>query len=320
MPVLELVAPAKVNLGLRITGRRPDGYHTLDSLFAPLDLGDRVRVELGTCAPGDASGSRIALAVRGLGADALPADARNLAARAAHAFLRAAGMRAELAIDLEKRVPSGAGLGGGSSDAAAVLRALDRLVPGAVAPAALPDIALSLGADVPFFLRPQPARVRGIGERIDPARGLGGLPLALANPGISLSTADVYAAWDERAAALTPPGPRPTMPPAHGPEIAAETLSRLFVGGEFVGSDDDRARVRAVLVNDLLAPAASLCPSIARLLEQLESLGALAVGMSGSGATVFGVFESRGRAEAAVARGTFPPPVWARAVITLASA
>ena len=101
MPVLELVAPAKVNLGLRITGRRPDGYHTLDSLFAPLDLGDRVRVELGTCAPGDASGSRIALAVHGLGADALPADASNLAARAAHAFLRAAGMRAELAIDLK---------------------------------------------------------------------------------------------------------------------------------------------------------------------------------------------------------------------------
>lgn len=320
MRVAELRAPAKVNLGLRICGRRDDGYHTLESLFAPLDLADEVRVELAACEPGDPRDSRISLDVSGLGASELPRDDRNLAVCAARAFAERAGLRLDAKISIAKAIPAGAGLGGGSSDAAAVLRALASLAPTALAGAELRAAALSLGADVPFFLDPRPAQVAGIGDRIEPVAGLGALPLALAHPGISLSTAEVYAAWDRSAGALTPPTRRPTMPPVFGPGVAVETFARLFVGGVFVGANADRSRLSALLANDLYAPAASLCQPIVRLHEQLESLGALAVGMSGSGSAMFGLFESRSRAEAAVASHAFASPAWVRAANTLASA
>ena len=123
-------APAKVNLGLRITGRRPDGYHLLQSHFVPLDLGDQVAVSLG---PGKARESAVTLALEGR-REGVPAGDDNLAVRAARAFLAAGGIERSLAIQLDKWIPVGAGLGGGSSDAGAVLRLLARLLPGAVQP------------------------------------------------------------------------------------------------------------------------------------------------------------------------------------------
>lgn len=272
-----VTAPAKVNLGLRILGRRADGYHLLESLFAPLDVCDDVSV---TLRPGETSDVRITIE-HAVGGPVVPADDRNLAVRAAWAFLEAAGLEARVEIVLEKRIPAAAGLGGGSSDAGAVLRALAALSPGSLPAAELARIALGLGADVRFFLDPRPALVTGIGERIEPVAGLPRLPLVLVNPGISLATADVYAAWDALEGALTPAPPGSTM----------RALS------DFLASDPSdpatgAGRLAALLTNDLEAAAVRLCPPVGRLRRSLEAEGAVAVGMSGSGATVFGVFES----------------------------
>jgi 4-diphosphocytidyl-2-C-methyl-D-erythritol kinase len=292
---LELRAPAKVNLGLRITGVREDGYHCIDSVFAPLDLADGIVLRAAS-----ASVPRVEVSLSGETAAGLSSGPDNLAARAARAFLERAALGAEVSIALDKRIPAGAGLGGGSSDAGAVLRGLSALFPGGVGPEELAAVALGLGADVPFFLAPRPARVRGIGERIEPLAGLPGLPLLLAHPGISLATAQVYAAWDAHEGALTPPAPRPTMRPVFGPGLDASAL-------------------RSLLENDLEPPAVRLCPAIARLHEQIGALGATAVGMSGSGAAVFGVFEDRLQAERALAKGRDEfeaAGVWARVAVT----
>jgi 4-diphosphocytidyl-2-C-methyl-D-erythritol kinase len=280
-PGLELEAPAKVNLGLRIRGRRADGYHLLESLFVPLDLADPVRVTL------DAAGARsdrVRLEVSGERAAGVPVDASNLAVRAALAFLEAAGRGDDdlgVHIRLEKRIPAQAGLGGGSSDAGAVLRALSALLPDVVKPAALAALALRLGADVPFFLDPRPALVRGIGEEIEPVKSLPPLVLLLVHPGVGLSTVAVYQAFDALAGALTPPGPGPTVRPPEGP-LEPEALARL-------------------LENDLEPAALRLCPPIARLRERIADSGAVAVGMSGSGPTLFGVFAGEAEAREAEA-------------------
>jgi len=264
------VAPAKVNLGLRVVGRRADGYHLIESLFAPLALADELEVESGP-------GSEIRLSVEG-DAGGVPADASNLAWRAASAFLDAAGLRAGVSIRLLKRIPAAAGLGGGSSDAAAVLRALAALHPGVLEPAELDRLALGLGADVPFFLDPRPAWVSGIGERIDPLPALPSLALLLANPGAPLSTAAVYRGWDESEASLTPGGRAPSL--FRLPVLLGE-------GGRL-----DRAALARLLANDLEPAATRLCPAIARLRELLGGMGARAVGMTGSGPTMVAVFDS----------------------------
>lgn len=287
-------APAKVNLGLRITARRADGYHELESLFAPLDLADDVELEAEA-----APGRRVRLELRGA-AQGIPSDGRNLAVRAAQGFLEAAALEAEVRIRLTKQTPAAAGLGGGSSDAAAVLRALAARFPDALAADALAKLALGLGADVPFFLDPRPTLVRGIGERLEPVAGLPALALVLVNPGVALSTAEVYAAYD----ALQPkpsggglPDPRPILADPGG---AGEALA-------------------ALLANDLEGAAVRLCPAIGRLREHLRALGALGVALSGSGATVFGVFEDAGRARAAATAPGWPRHAWVRVAATLES-
>ena len=215
----------------------------------------------------------------------MPAGPANLAQRAAEAFLARARGEEGVALRLRKRVPAGAGLGGGSSDAGAVLRGLAALLPGRVPPAALAELALGLGADVPFFLAPQPAEVSGVGERIAPAAGLPALPVVVVWPGVSLATAEVYRAFAASRAALTPAAPAPTLralPPRPGegtPEAWAE-------------------RVR----NDLEPAATRLCPRIALLRAALLGAGALAAAMSGSGAAVYGVFESEERRDEALGR------------------
>ena len=249
----------------------------LDSLFVPLDLADSLRIE---AEPASGPVSEVAFTLRGAAdapsVESVPADASNLAVRAAEAFAARGGRPLRVAIELDKRIPTGAGLGGGSSDAAAVLRALDAKFPRELEPGELAEVALGLGADVPYFLDPRPAWVSGIGERIEAAAGVPALPCVLANPGVSVATAAVYAGFDAAAGALTTPGPRPTMPALFGPS----------------GS----GALQAALRNDLEPAASALCPAIPRLKARLGGLGARAVGMSGSGATVYGVFESREQA------------------------
>lgn len=300
-------APAKVNLGLRVLGRRPDGYHELESLFLPLDLADEVEVQEGP-EPG------VALELEGA-CDGVPADGSNLAARAARAFAEAAGLAGGVRIRLRKRIPAAAGLGGGSSDAGAVLRTLAARHPERLSPERLRSLALGLGADVPFFLDPRPARVTGIGERIEAVEGIPSLALLLASPGTPLSTAEVFRAWDALAPASTPRS-RPSGPSwLRGPSSLA-------------------AWVADGAANDLEPAAVRLCPAIARVRESLREAGALAVGLSGSGPTLFGLFPSRTAAERAAAAtrggtgedggGARKPPavragLWTRVARTLPS-
>jgi 4-diphosphocytidyl-2-C-methyl-D-erythritol kinase len=261
-----------VNLGLRVLGRRRDGYHCIESLFVPLDLADQILLSL---VPGGEGCLQVELEGE---CEGVPQDASNLAARAAGAFLEATGLRYGVRLRLSKRIPAGAGLGGGSSDAGSILRALAGRFPGALAGRELERLALSLGADVPFFLDPRPARVRGIGERIEAVGALPALALLLATPAPGLATQEVYRAYDAGSSALTPEGGALTMP-----------LPSTLRGG------DGRLRIdalRHLLVNDLEPAARALRPAIGRVLRRIEASGALAAGMSGSGPTVFGVFES----------------------------
>jgi 4-diphosphocytidyl-2-C-methyl-D-erythritol kinase len=294
-----VLAPAKLNLGLRVLGTRADGYHLIESLFVPVDLSDEVELEIEAESPGASDvqlelrageqGSRLSL-------QGIPTDERNLALRAALRFLAEADLAGRGRIRLTKRIPAAAGLGGGSSDAGAVLRGLASLYPGALEPAALSAIALELGADVPFFLTPRASVVSGIGERIEPEPGLPRLSVLLVNSGDSVDTAEVYAAYDALAPTLTPPTPGSTM----------RAISDLRTMGERAVSTANAAVgagwgdcLRRLLVNDLEPAATRLCPPVGRFKTQLEEAGALATGMSGSGATVFGIFASAQAAGAA---------------------
>ena len=304
-------APAKLNLGLRIVGRRSDGYHLLESLFVPLDLEDRIVVEV------DRSGRwGIELRVEG-GPPELADAAGNLAARAARAFLDAAGLRATVRIALEKRIPVGAGLGGGSSDAAAILRALCTCWPGALDRERLAELALGLGADVPFFLEPRPARVAGIGERIEPLRDWPELPVLVVVPAPPLATREVFEAWDRVQAerggpALTPPSAGrnlarlPALLSAPQPDASADSATGAsVVAASVVAASVMDRELRGLLANDLEEVATRLRPSIGRVRAAIEGSGARAVGMSGSGPSVFGVFRDERSAQSAAERGRF---------------
>jgi 4-diphosphocytidyl-2-C-methyl-D-erythritol kinase len=309
-----VLAPAKLNLGLHVTGRRADGYHLLESLFVPIDLADRIRLELGSIRPAGKSGAPdiqiefdIEMKCEGaLGSSApLPVPEENLAVRAARQFLSRAGQSGALSIWLEKSIPIGAGLGGGSSDAGAILRALDRSCPGVHSRESLLTIAAELGADVPFFLAPEPSIVRGIGEQVSPLANLPTSWLLLANPGVSLATAEVFEKFDSQGAALTLAQSRSTMRSLEGlgdARRATESLSKAFDSG--------------LLENDLEVAAADLCPAMSGLKERLRELGARWTGMSGSGATVYGVFADEDQARSALELAGFEAPIWARVAQT----
>ncbi len=218
-------APGKINLGLRIVGRRADGYHELESLFAPLDLGDDVEV-----AVSESTAFEVKLELEGAG-EAIPADETNLACRAAKAFAEAAGLSCRIELQIEKRLPAGAGLGGGSSDAGAVLRALCDLFPGAVDGPRLAELALELGADVPFFLDPRPALVSGIGERLEALDGLPSLPVLLAHPGVALPTANVFRTVAAIQPALTKSAHDRRIPRLSGARRPGKPRDPTIMGG-----------------------------------------------------------------------------------------
>lgn len=267
LKLLSASAPAKINLFLRITGRRPDGYHELDSIFVPVSLFDHIALAWRPTA-----NTSIALRcdTEGLG----PAD-KNLAVRAARAFMTQFAISGELRIDLKKTVPAGAGLGGGSSDAGTVLRMLAQLCH-VDESEQLAAIAVKLGADVPFFLDPRPARVRGIGEIIEPLTRFASLPLVIAVPPVTVPTVEVFKRLSREAWS----GP--------APEAAITELC--------AGRIDQK-----MLVNDLAGVAMARWSAIAQFHDRLNQAGAIASTMSGSGGAVFGIFNSENEAESAAA-------------------
>ena len=266
-------APAKVNLTLHVLGRRADGYHEIESLVAFAGIGDRL-----TFRPAE----RLELAVSGPTATAAGASDDNLAIKAARALAaRVDGLRLGHFM-LDKQLPVAAGLGGGSSDAAAALRLLAQVNGLSLDDERVRAAAQATGADVPVCLDPRARMMRGIGEILSDPMTLPELPAVLVNPGVAVPTRDVFAALGARA--LTGP-PEPD---------------------EFIAIDADAASLVPLLSgrrNDLQTPAIKLQPVIADVLRALErSENCLLARMSGSGATCFGLFGSSADAEEAANR------------------
>ncbi|MBO1438527.1 4-(cytidine 5'-diphospho)-2-C-methyl-D-erythritol kinase [Meiothermus sp. CFH 77666] len=248
---MELLAPAKVNLGLSVLGRRPDGYHELHTVFVALQVADRLFLE--------AIPEGVELEVRGSG---LPANPDNLVYKAAVAYLNAAGWPGGVKVVLEKNLPLAAGLGGGSSDAAAVLRGLSRLYPASLD---LPGMALRLGADVPFFLQVGLAEARGVGEQLRPLPPLEA-HLVLLNPGIAVSAADAY---------------RHLRPEEWQPELDVPGILAAIRAGE-----------EPPYWNTLEQPVFRLVPYLQELKLELRRAGLRGVLLSGSGSSLFGLARS----------------------------
>ena len=273
-------APAKLNLYLHVVGRRPDGYHLLDSLVAFAAISDRVRV---------AAAPRLIFTVEGRFAADVPsgaAAADNLAVRAACLLAETLDRPADVAIHLHKSLPAAAGLGGGSADAAAILRALAELWGIDEGDSRLRDVAGRLGADVPVCLASRTSRIGGIGDRVEPAPPLSGVPVVLANPLVPVSTPDVFrlfaGAFSEPLESFAPPG---------DPTALADWLAEQG--------------------NDLQTPAERLTPTISEVIEALSAgTGCLLARMSGSGATCFGLFSTIDAAEQAGQRLSSDRPGW----------
>ena len=265
--VITRLAAAKLNLALHVTGRRADGYHLLESLVAFADFGDEVTVE-----PAETD----EFVVRGPYASWVPIDDSNLVI-AARDFLRdllPGGDTPPVRISLDKRLPVASGVGGGSSDAAAAIKALIVLWGARVDEWKLAAAAVSLGADLPMCLVERPLIARGIGDEIEPLPTLPGVHAVLVNPGAQISTPEVFGALEKHDN-----DPLPDWPGASG----ALELARALTG----------------LRNDLQRPAIEQCPAISDVLEALRANGAELSRMSGSGATCFGIFDGPGPAFAA---------------------
>lgn len=263
MPDLRTVtelAPAKLNLALHVRHRRPDGYHELETLFAFVDHGDTIGV---TLAEADS------FTLTGPFAGVLASEGDNLVTRAAARFGDVFGGGAQ-AITLEKRLPVASGIGGGSADAAATLRALATLHGVALDDPRLFAIADGLGSDVPACLMGRTALGRGRGEQLAPLAGLAGMPVLLVNPGVAVSTAAVFRGWDGKD---------------RGPIGEGDLLDVARAGR-----------------NDLEPPARAIAPAIDAVLAALAvQPGVLLTRMSGSGATCFALFDGVGARDAAAA-------------------
>jgi 4-diphosphocytidyl-2-C-methyl-D-erythritol kinase len=269
---VKLDAPAKLNLSLRVLGRRDDGFHDIDTVMVTLPgLADRLTMD------------RAAADEFTCGAEGVPTDGSNLVIRAREIFRERTGCRDAVSMVLEKRIPHGAGLGGGSSDAAAVLRGLNELFEAGLQGEELVDMAAQIGSDVPFFLGPPVARARGRGERIEPGPTLPAMPVVLLKPGFGVATPEAYRGWKN-------------APPV-------------------VGLDRQSQRVEGFeLINDLERPVFAkylfLVEMKRWLLARPESMAVL---MSGSGSTMFAVLRTGEEAGPliAAAREELDPTLWA---------
>lgn len=269
-------AYTKLNLALHVRRRRADGYHNIETIFAFADFGDELEV-----LPAD----DVTLALHGPFGAGLPVDDGNLVLRAAKALARAYDVKTGVALNLDKRLPVASGIGGGSADAAATLRLLNRFWAIGADEDALRAVAAPLGADVPACVASRASRGDGAGDRLRTlsATDLTGLPVVLANPGVPLATGPVFAAWD----------------------------------GIDRGPLADEAPLTAALAgrNDLETPAMTLCPVIRAVLDRLSAqAGVMLARMSGSGATCFALFG--GATDADVARAAIAaeyPDWWVKA-------
>lgn len=273
-------APAKINLYLHVLGRRPDGYHDLDSLVAFATLHDVI-----TASPSD----ELSLTVEGGFAAELSESTSgddNLVLRAARLLAEHLGREATAAIRLHKMIPVAAGLGGGSADGAATLLALCRLWHAEVPFPLLTELALRLGADLPVCLASRTATMSGIGESLAPAPEVPPLGVVLVNPRVPLATADVFRALDGRVT----PAPRPR----YRPDDAMSLIDGL-------------RKTR----NDLTEPAIRLAPVLRDVLVALEAAPGVSIArMSGSGATCFGLFADSIAAQIAAEQIAGAQPTW----------
>ena len=270
---LEKNSPGKVNLLLNILGKRPDGFHELETVMQPVNLCDRLTFE--RC------GGAVELSCSDA---ALPVDSRNLVHRAATGFLQTSKISDGVHIHLEKKIPLAAGLGGGSGNAATTLLALNELFGRPLPAAKLDELAASLGSDVPFFLQNKPALAIGRGEKIQPLDSfpaLRGRAFLLIHPGFGISTP-----WAYRNLARFPEA-------LNGwPGRAQKLIARLQTGDLRVAS--------AEFYNSLEAPALKKYPVLVLFQEFLRANGALAALMSGSGSTTFAIAENKAAAESLV--------------------
>jgi len=279
-------APAKVNLTLKVVGRRGDGYHLIESLMVPISLCDEVRIRV-------TPGSReVSCSVEG--PEDAPSGQNNLAAVAARAVLAELDLDVDVDVRVTKHIPSGSGLGGGSSDAATVLRTLPPMLGRFPRPARLAEIAVRIGADVPFFLTCRPSVAMGVGEILAPVPRFPDVHMVVAVPEARVSTTWAYEHAVFPAEVLTS---RPS---------ATTTSLRLRLKREPIAS---------LLWNDLEAGVAAAFPDVERLKRRLEELGAEATVMSGSGSAVVGLFRSGRRAEDAAAGVTTPDRAYAVRVL-----
>ena len=265
MDTVTINAPAKINLFLRVVGKRPDGYHDLYSLMCPVALYDTLLLDFGV------SGTSVTCDHPGV-----PQDGSNLAIRSTRLFLEAvfAGSSPPdfgLTIHIEKKIPVGAGLGGGSSNAAAVLSALNHHFGQPLSNPALMALGARIGADVPFFIFGRPALASGIGDRLDPFPHLTPWTALLVYPNEAVSTAWVYKNLNLR---LTKD---------------EKKLSKFHFDGRFFNVDEH-------LVNDLETVTERVLPVIKGIKRLLLTHGAAGAMMSGSGSTVFGLFADTARA------------------------
>ncbi len=279
-------APAKANLCLLVGSRRPDGYHELFSVFVPVDLYDEMEFSLTLQSAGTDTGTDlIELRCRGIeGRD-------NLAIQALRAVERLSGRSIAGSVRIEKRIPVGAGMGGGSSDAATALRAAAHLLDEEggihIETAQLHELARSLGADVPFFLEGRPAMAKGIGERLEEI-DIPSLSLVLLLPQEHLGTKDVYGEFDRLWAA----GDDRRFAENVARSEAAWTRFSAASGRFGGGCDEAAAAIAGLLENDLERASFSLLPDLIERKKAIEEEGALGTLMSGSGPTLFGLCAS----------------------------
>lgn len=272
--MLRLEARAKINWTLDILGRREDGYHLMDMLMQSVALADEItleeadHLELRSKASANAATS---VSQQDAAAEPVPFDERNLAYRAAHALQQYTGCQKGAVITLQKNIPSGAGMGGGSADAAAVLAGLNQLWQLNLSQNELLSIGLKLGADVPFMLTGGLARVGGIGEVITPLFPAPTVWLVLTQPCDGLSTKEIFTAYDDPHSGLTIAHPRN--------ELAQEALLK-----------GDLPALGEAMDNVLESVSVAKRPAIAHAARMLEDAGAIRGMMTGSGSVVYGVF------------------------------
>jgi len=279
---MQLEAPAKINLSFRILGRRDDGFHAIETLMAPVSLCDTLTITRA------GAGGGIKLVCDD---PTLATGDDNLVVKAARLFLREARIDAGISLDLRKRIPHGAGLGGGSSDAAATLTGLNRMFDGRFSQDELQRVAAQLGSDVPFFIGGTAAKCSGRGEVVHPVSLGQALPLLLLKPGFGVSTPWAYSRWVESA----------ELP---GIDYAPQEFAEFS------------------FVNDLERPVFERHPFLADLKSWLRRQPEVGVAlMSGSGSTMFAVLREAGAAEvlAERARAALDPELWTCACKTCES-